>query len=238
LLLVLAVQLAVPLSLSAQSTSLLNPRPPSIFEIVGAAYNFDPSLLQAIASVESGGKVNTVSPKGALGLMQLMPYTAHRFGVSDPLDPVESLLGAARFLAYLRQYGEVENLPELLAAYNAGEGAVERYHGIPPFAETREYVRRVLISYLLGDEPPLKKAVQSGRFTALTPSARGGQPSLSSLAPHQTPIRRAQQRTALNQVRSRGPEPVHLATDADVLARLEQIRRARSDAARHEREAR
>jgi hypothetical protein len=87
--------------------------------------------------------------------MQLMPNTAARFGVANPADPVENLLGAARFLSYLRQVaGAGRTLPEVLAAYNAGEGAVARYEGVPPYAETQNYVRQVLIAYLTQPAPP------------------------------------------------------------------------------------
>ena len=89
--------------------------------------------------------------------MQLMPGTASRFGVLDPFDPVSNTLGAVRFINFLRQYrtsrsdGAPLSLPELLAAYNAGEGAVDKYNGVPPYPETQQYVRRVLIAYLFRD---------------------------------------------------------------------------------------
>ncbi|MGH7934665.1 MAG: lytic transglycosylase domain-containing protein [Candidatus Binataceae bacterium] len=117
-------------------------------------YGLDPSLLAAIAQVESADNPDAVSPKGAEGLMQLMPATAARFGVEDPFDPIENTLGAARFLSHLKQWQHDQHdpsisLPEMIAAYNAGEGTVEKYHGIPPYAETRQYVRKVLLTYLL-----------------------------------------------------------------------------------------
>jgi soluble lytic murein transglycosylase-like protein len=116
-------------------------------------YGLDPALIAAIARVESGGNPNAVSPRGAMGLMQLMPATAARFGVTNPADPVENLLGAARFLSHLRQTAQSgRTLPEMLAAYNAGEGVVARYGGMPPYAETQSYVRKVLIAYL--SQPP------------------------------------------------------------------------------------
>jgi hypothetical protein len=86
--------------------------------------------------------------------MQLMPATANRFRVLDPFDPVSNTLGAVRFINFLRQYrtahgdGTPLSLPELLAAYNAGEGAVDKYNGVPPYPETQQYVRKVLIAYL------------------------------------------------------------------------------------------
>jgi Transglycosylase SLT domain len=127
-------------------------------------YSIDPDLLAAIASVESRGNPNAVSPKGAQGLMQLMPATADRFRVLDPFDPVSNTLGAVRFISFLRQYrtansdGAPLSLPEMLAAYNAGEGAVDKYNGIPPYPETQQYVRKVLIAYLFRDShSPLAK---------------------------------------------------------------------------------
>jgi len=125
---------------------------------VGAMFRIDPDLLAAIAVAESAGCAGAVSSRGAIGLMQLMPATAQRFRVDDPYDPIASALGAARFIDFIRQR-QAEALPDgnltdLLAAYNAGEGAVERYGGMPPYDETREYVRRVLWLYLAGMPPP------------------------------------------------------------------------------------
>ena len=125
-----------------------------LFRAAAELYSIDPDLLAAIASVESGGNSDAVSPKGAQGLMQLMPATANRFRVLDPYDPVSNTLGAVRFINFLRQYrttrgdGAPLSLPEMLAAYNAGEGAVDKYNGIPPYPETQQYVRKVLIAYL------------------------------------------------------------------------------------------
>jgi soluble lytic murein transglycosylase-like protein len=134
-----------------------------LLRAAGRLYDLDPDLLAAIAAVESGGNPGAVSPKGAEGLMQLMPATASRFGVIDSFDPVANALGAARFLSWMRRSsmgrydGSTPTLPEMLAAYNAGEGAVDKYRGIPPYPETRQYVRKVLVTYLLGDQrTPLK----------------------------------------------------------------------------------
>ena len=131
-----------------------------LYQIVGYLYDIDPALLEAIATAESNGNPEAVSPKGAQGLMQLMPGTARQYRVDHPLDPVENVFGAARFLTGLRAwsrvqttYGEVD-VPAMIAAYNAGPGAVEKYGGIPPYAETQAYVRKVLWLYLLGQSPP------------------------------------------------------------------------------------
>lgn len=104
-------------------------------------------LLNAVIAVESAYNPRAVSPKGAAGLMQLMPDTARRYGVTDRFDPDQNLLGGALYLRDL--IARFDNQLELaLAAYNAGEGAVER-HGrrVPPFAETRRYVPKVLDHY-------------------------------------------------------------------------------------------
>ncbi len=132
----------------------------ALFRVVGTMYGLDPELLEAVAEVESSGRSDAVSPKGAIGLMQLMPSTAARYRVRDPRDPVENALGAARYLAHLKNAtvppGDEagSDLSRILAGYNAGEGAVARYDGLPPYAETQEYVGRVLWVYLLGSPPP------------------------------------------------------------------------------------
>lgn len=120
-----------------------------LIEDVAARYAIDPELIRSIAHVESGHNPRAVSPKGAQGLMQVMPGTAKRFGVSGPAlsDPAVNLGVAARYLKTLQGlYGN--NLPLVLAAYNAGEGAVQKYgRTIPPYSETQAYVRRVLNLY-------------------------------------------------------------------------------------------
>jgi len=99
--------------------------------------------VEAVIRVESGFKPGAVSPKGAQGLMQLMPATAAMLGVRNAFDPRENVEGGVRHLRYLidRYAG---NLPLVLAAYNAGEGAVAQYGGIPPYPETQQYVRKVM----------------------------------------------------------------------------------------------
>jgi soluble lytic murein transglycosylase-like protein len=106
-------------------------------------HGLDPDLVRAVVAVESGFRPDAVSPKGAQGLMQLMPRTARSLGVKDAFDPADNLDGGARHLrALVTRYGG--DVKRALAAYNAGEGAVARHGGIPPFPETRAYVRKVL----------------------------------------------------------------------------------------------
>jgi soluble lytic murein transglycosylase-like protein len=111
-----------------------------------AAGRISPPLLLALVVVESGGDPRAVSPRGAMGLGQLMPGTAERVGVADPFDPTANLRGAAAYLdRLLRQFDDDAVLA--LAAYNAGDGAVIRRSAVPPFAETRAYVPRVLAEW-------------------------------------------------------------------------------------------
>jgi len=106
-------------------------------------HGLDPALLAAVAQVESAFDAGAISPKGARGLLQLMPDTARRFGVDDAFDAMQNIDGGARYLGWLlERYGGSTELA--LAGYNAGEGAVDRFDGIPPYRETRTYVDRVM----------------------------------------------------------------------------------------------
>jgi len=113
-----------------------------LVESIAAQYSLSPQLIHAVIRAESNYNPTAISPKGALGLMQLIPSTARRFGVSHVFDPVENIQGGARYLRYLLDLYD-NNKPLALAAYNAGEAAVAKYNGIPPFAETRNYVIQV-----------------------------------------------------------------------------------------------
>jgi soluble lytic murein transglycosylase-like protein len=108
------------------------------------SHSLPPSLVEAVARVESGLNPKALSPKGARGLMQVMPATGRRFGIkSDRLfEPEHNLAAGAAYLAWLMDRYD-DNLDLALAAYNAGEGAVDDYGGIPPYRETQDYVRRV-----------------------------------------------------------------------------------------------
>jgi len=99
-------------------------------------------LVHSVIRAESNYNPNAVSPKGAQGIMQLIPATAKRFGVSNAFDPEENIQGGVRYLRFLLDYYRGDYV-RAIAAYNAGEAAVDKYHGVPPFAETRDYVDRV-----------------------------------------------------------------------------------------------
>jgi len=116
-----------------------------VFEEVAKRYDLDPHLLRAMAKVESNFNPRAVSPKGAMGVMQLIPSTARLVGVSDPFNPVENIHGGARYLRMLLD--EFKDLRLSLAAYNAGPEAVRQYGGVPPYPETINYVRNVLEYY-------------------------------------------------------------------------------------------
>jgi soluble lytic murein transglycosylase-like protein len=117
-----------------------------LVEQAARRHGLDPALVLAVVSVESAFRPEAVSPKGAQGLMQLMPRTAASLGVEDAFDPEQNVDAGVRHLeALVRLYGG--NLTRALAAYNAGQGAVARHGGVPPYRETRAYVRRVLERY-------------------------------------------------------------------------------------------
>ncbi len=109
---------------------------------IAARYNLDTEFILRVIEAESGGDPRAVSPKGAIGLMQLMPETARALGVQDPYDPVQNIEGGVRYLSHLiHRFGD---LRLALAAYNAGPSNVQRYGGVPPFPETQRYLERVL----------------------------------------------------------------------------------------------
>lgn len=110
---------------------------------VAPRYDVDPRLALAIAMTESNLNANAVSPKNAQGVMQLIPATQERFGVTRPFDAEQNIKGAMAYLRWLDKRF-AGNWELVAAAYNAGEGSVDRYRGIPPYAETQQYVRRVM----------------------------------------------------------------------------------------------
>jgi hypothetical protein len=135
--------------------SELTPARRRIVEMVNTlapGYAVHPKLALAIITAESNFNPNARSPKNAAGLMQLIPETAERFKVKNVLDPAQNIRGGLAYLRWLLSYyrGQV---PLAIAAYNAGEGAVDRYRGIPPYRETRDYVQKVLRIFKRQDHP-------------------------------------------------------------------------------------
>ena len=133
-----------------QSTTAPNPRPaPDLNQVVNSAsatYHLDPDLVNSVIHAESGFNSHAVSPKGARGLMQLMPSTASALGVHDSFDPEANVGGGSRYLRELLERYNFD-LVKALAAYNAGPERVEQYQGVPPFHETRAYVARIVHDY-------------------------------------------------------------------------------------------
>lgn len=121
----------------------LNP----IIQKAGETFGVDPDLIRSVIYHESGLNPGAVSPSGAKGLMQLMDATADEMGVKNVWDPTENIIAGTRYLkSLLTRYDGDEVLA--LASYNAGPGNVEKYHGVPPFSETKQYVKRVMQGYL------------------------------------------------------------------------------------------
>ena len=133
-----------PMGVTRPHVSPWDPEPGvrALIREIAGAQDVDPRLVEAMVKVESNYNPYAVSHRGAMGLMQLMPATARRFQVGNTFDPAQNLEGGIRYIReLLNRYGEVRLA---LAAYNAGEEAVDRYRGVPPFRETREYVLRIL----------------------------------------------------------------------------------------------
>ncbi len=113
-----------------------------LIDRIARKHGLDPELVKAVAKVESNYKPRAISHKGAQGIMQLLPATARRFGVADAFDPAQNIEGGVRYLRFLQDLFP-DDLSLVLAAYNAGENAVRKYRGVPPYRETRNYVRRI-----------------------------------------------------------------------------------------------
>jgi Transglycosylase SLT domain len=126
----------------------VTPAPPlnQVVDTASATYHLDPDLVNSVIHAESGFNVHAVSPKGARGLMQLMPGTANQLGVSNAFDPQDNVTGGSRYLRELLERYNFD-LVKALAAYNAGPERVEQYRGVPPFHETQTYVARIVHDY-------------------------------------------------------------------------------------------
>lgn len=148
--------------------------PPEITRLVestAAAHAVDPLLVESVMKVESNFQPDAVSPKGALGLMQLMPATAKRFGAADAFDARQNIEAGVKYLKFLKETFQDDRLA--LAAYNAGEGAVLRHRGVPPYKETREYVEKVGQRY--------SQALSRRKTAVPVPAATPAEPPLRSV---------------------------------------------------------
>jgi soluble lytic murein transglycosylase-like protein len=162
---------------------------PALNQVVNsasAAYHLDPDLVNSVIHAESGFNSHAVSPKGARGLMQLMPGTANQLGVNDSFDPQANVAGGSRYLRELLERYNFD-LVKALAAYNAGPERVEQYRGVPPFRETRAYVARIVHEYNTKKIAQEKEAKQK-QASAKAPSHthRVSKPAASVIAAEST----------------------------------------------------
>jgi len=141
--------------------------PPDEIDRAAKLYNIPAELIRAVIAAESAGDCSAVSHRGAVGLMQLMPHTAGEMYVDDPVDPAQNIMGGTRYLRQLaNEFGG--DMMLVLAAYNAGPDAVRKYKGIPPYEETRQYVKKVIAYYY-----ELKRAAKAPKIASSAPEPTG-----------------------------------------------------------------
>ena len=170
-------------SLSVNSTPALPLN--QVVDSASAAYHLDPDLVNSVIHAESGFNSRAVSPKGARGLMQLMPGTANQLGVNDAFDPQANVTGGSRYLRELLERYNFD-LVKALAAYNAGPQRVEQYRGVPPFRETRAYVARIVHEYNLkktAQEKVARREEAKQKQASTKPPARAAKPAGSAESP-------------------------------------------------------
>lgn len=161
-----SARIANPSRFSTAPVSIERQRLAAMVIGIAAEFKLDPRLVMALIGTESNFDPNARSPKDAFGLMQLIPETAARFQVTDILDPAQNLRGGMAYLSWLLSYYRGDVILAL-AAYNAGEGAVDRYKGVPPYPETMAYVQRIQAIY------PIDRHSFDRRLTTASPAVGG-----------------------------------------------------------------
>lgn len=151
-----------------------------IIEQAGRQFNVDPKLLSLVMGQESGGRPGAVSPKGAQGLMQVMPGTAKDMGATDPSNPSQNIMAGAKYLS--QQLDKYKDPALALAAYNAGPGAVDKHGGIPPFPETQGYVKSIMSAYQGAAPAPAAATAQAPQGMPGLPPVAGQMPGLTNAA--------------------------------------------------------
>jgi len=177
---VLTPPVLAPPALARPTAVPVAERPQSLNEVIdtiGNRHHIDPDLINSVIRAESGFKPHAVSPKGAQGLMQLMPHTASRLGVANAFDPKANVEGGTRYLHELLERYNFD-LVKALAAYNAGPHRVEQYRGVPPYYETRAYVASIIRDF------NRKKRAQQKISAASKSKAVTSQPQLASTKKH------------------------------------------------------
>jgi Transglycosylase SLT domain len=158
-----------------------------VVNTASAAYHLDPDLVNSVIHAESGYNAHAISPKGARGLMQLMPSTANKLGVGDVFDPQANVDGGSRYLRELLERYNFD-LVKALAAYNAGPQRVEQYQGVPPFRETRAYVARIVHEYnskKIAQEKEAKQKQAAAKAATRAHSAKKPAPTkIAAQLPH------------------------------------------------------
>jgi len=165
--------LSVPAPIEPIFKEPVNGKAPADFLLLiqntAGRYDIDPDLVRAIIKVESDFQPLAISSKDCKGLMQLHPDTARRFGVKNTFDPAQNIEGGIRYLKFLMEFFD-QKLDLVLAGYNAGENAVKRHGGIPPYSETKGYVRKVQDLYSSYRQWPAKAAQPSFRIQRVVQS--------------------------------------------------------------------
>lgn len=186
--------LSVPISSKTRSTPLdLN----QLVNDASGRYRLDPDLVNSVIKAESGFKVRAVSPKGAQGLMQLMPGTATHLGVPNAFDPEANVDGGTKYLRELLERYNFD-LVKALAAYNAGPQRVEKYRGVPPYYETRAYVARIVKDFNKKKDAQEKAAAATAKASAAKHSKSAANPSkhTTALRPKSTSTQTASSKTS------------------------------------------